>query len=692
VTASARVVRGACPHDCPDTCALLVGVDAEGRATSIKGDPDHPITAGFLCGKVSNYLERVYSGERLLHPLVRTGAKGEARFRRATWDEALDAAARGVEDAIARHGGASVVPYSYLGTQGLVQGDVMANRLFDAIGGSTLVRTICASAGVAGTMATNGASPEVDPEEWVHARTIVMWGWNPLSTAPHLWRLILEARRRGARLIVVDPFRSRTARVADVHLRPLPGTDAALALGVMRALLDADVVDREWCRANAIGYDELAERLGGESVELQAERCGIPSGDVRELARALALDQPSLIRLGVGAQRHAGAPMAYRTIACIPALAGSWRHRGGGLAYIPTGMFGVLQEERLARPHLRQGTARSLNMSSIGEALTDPSLSPPVAALIVWNSNPAAIAPDQQRVLDGLRRENLFTIVCEQFMTDTAAHADVVLPATTQLEHLDIVWSWGHHYLTLNEPAIAPLGEARPNSEIFRSLARRLGLTDPCFEESDEEMLATALAGDPAGISLALLRDRGYAKIDRGQGASPHAEGGFATPSGKLELRCDRLGEAGLDPLPFYDPPCEVADEQLAARYPLALLTPKTHLFLNSTFANGVRQHAAQPEPYVVIHPDDAGPRRIADGADVRVHNDRGSFTCRAIVSDDARVGVPVSPMGWWNRDYAGGHSPQATTSQRLTVLREAPTFNDNRVEIEPASDARPSA
>jgi anaerobic selenocysteine-containing dehydrogenase len=268
VTASARVVRGACPHDCPDTCALLVGVDAEGRATSIKGDPDHPITAGFLCGKVSNYLERVYSGERLLHPLVRTGAKGEARFRRATWDEALDAAARGVEDAIARHGGASVVPYSYLGTQGLVQGDVMANRLFDAIGGSTLVRTICASAGVAGTMATNGASPEVDPEEWVHARTIVMWGWNPLSTAPHLWRLILEARRRGARLIVVDPFRSRTARVADVHLRPLPGTDAALALGVMRALLDADVVDREWCRANAIGYDELAERLGGESVEL----------------------------------------------------------------------------------------------------------------------------------------------------------------------------------------------------------------------------------------------------------------------------------------------------------------------------------------------------------------------------------------------------------------------------------------
>jgi len=275
--------------------------------------------------------------------------------------------------------------------------------------------------------------------------------------------------------------------------------------------------------------------------------------------------------------------------------------------------------------------------------------------------------------------------VCEQFMTDTAAHADVILPATTQLEHLDIVWSWGHHYLTLNEPAIAPLGEARSNSEIFRQLAHRLGFSDPCFDETDEEMLAQALAGDPGGISLAGLRANGYSKVDRGQGPTPHAEGGFATPSGKLELRCERMAEAGYDALPFYDPPCEVADEQLAERYPLALLTPKTHLFLNSTFANGRRQHAAQPDPYVVIHPVDAEARGIADDASVRVHNDRGSFVCRAIVSDDAREGVPVAPMGWWNRDYAGGHSPQATTPQRLTTLRDAPTFNDNRVEIEVA-------
>jgi anaerobic selenocysteine-containing dehydrogenase len=683
VSAITRVVRGACPHDCPDTCALLVEVDAAGRATSIKGDPDHPITAGFLCGKVSNYLERVYSEERLLHPLVRAGAKGEARFRQVGWDEALATAARGLREAAERHGGASIVPYSYLGTQGVLQGEVMGGRLLDALGGSTLVRTICASAGVAGTMATNGASPEVDPEEWVHARTIVVWGWNPLSTAPHLWRFILEARRRGARLIAVDPFRSRTARVADWHLRPLPGSDAALALGVMRALLDAGLADAEWCRRHALGYDELVERLEAEPVELQASRCGVPAEDLRELARALAQDQPSLIRLGVGAQRHAGAPIAYRTIACIPALAGSWRQRGGGLSYIPTGLFGVLDQERLAQPQLRTGPGRSLNMSRIGEALTDPALDPPVAALIVWNSNPAAIAPDQEKVLAGLRREDLFTVVCEQFITDTAAHADVILPATTQLEQLDVLWSWGHHYITLNEAAIAPLGEARSNSEIFRLLARELGFTDLCFEESDEQMLATLLDGDPAGISLAGLRALGYAKVDRGQGATPHAEGAFRTPSGKLELRCDRLADGGLDPLPFYDPPCEVADEELAKRFPLALLTPKTHLFLNSTFANGRRQHAAQPEPFVVIHPDDAAARGIADGSTVRVANERGSFTCRALVSDDARTGVPVAPMGWWNRDYAGGRSPQATTPQRLTTLRDAPTFNDNRVEIE---------
>lgn len=678
-----RVVKAACPHDCPDGCAMQVSVDESGMATAVGGDPEHPVTAGFLCGKVSNYLERVYAPDRLLHPLVREGAKGEASFRRASWDEALDRCAAGLREAIDRHGRESVLPYSYMGTMGLLQENAMSARLFDALGASGLERTICATAGMTGTVATHGLSPEVDPEEWPHARHLLVWGWNPMSTAPHLWRLLLEARKRGAKLVVVDPYRSRTARVADDHLRPLPGTDGALALGMMRAILDAGEQDEEWCRAHTVGYDDLLARLGERTVAEWASVCGVPAGEIERVALGFARARPALLRLGVGAQRHAGAPMAYRTIACLPALTGAWRDRGGGFSYIPTATASAVDSSSLQRPDLSPGPSRTINMSKLGEALTDEELAPPVAALVVWSSNPAQIAPDQERVLAGLRREDLFTIVVEQFMTDTAAHADVVLPATTQLEHLDAVVSWGHHYVTWNEPAIAPLGEAKPNTEVFRLLARRLGLEDPCFAQSDEEMMAELFEGSPGGIALDDLRGRGWVKVDLGQGPAPHAAGGFVTGSGKLELRTAWLADAGIDPVPFYDPPAEVADAALAGRYPLALLTPKTHLYLNSTFPNQPRLHAAQPEPRVVVHPEDAAARGIGDGAWVRVFNDRGEYNVRVSVSDDTRPGVAVAPMGWWNADYETGRSSQATTSQRLTVLGSAPTFNDNRVQIE---------
>jgi anaerobic selenocysteine-containing dehydrogenase len=684
-TETTRIVHAACPHDCPDTCAMHVSVDESGRAIEIGGDPDHPITQGFLCGKVSNYLDRVYSEDRLLHPLIRTGAKGAAEFRRASWEEAIDFAGAGLEGAIAAHGPESILPYSYMGTQGALQAGSMANRFMNAIGATNLVRTICASAGIAGVLGTQGLSPEVDPEEWPNARYILVWGWNPMSTAPHLWKKILEARRNGARLVVVDPFRSRTARLADRHLRPIPGTDAALAMAMMRAVLDAGLADEEWCRAYADGYDELVERLAERTVEDWAAVCGVDAGEIAEVAREFATTQPSLLRLGVGAQRHLGAPIAYRTIACLPALVGSWRHRGGGCSYVPTATANAVPGAVLDGADLRSGDVRQINMSQLGEALTDPELDPPVAALVVWSSNPATIAPSQQRVLDGLRREDLFTIVIEQFMTDTAAHADVILPATTQLEHLDAVFSWGHHYFTLNEPAIEPLGEAKPTTEAFRLLARRIGLEGAAFEATDEDLLGQLLAGEPGGVSLDRLRERGWMKIDLGQGPTPHAEGNFGTPTGKLGLRADWIGDAGVDTLPFFDPPAEVADEELAARYPLAMVTPKTHLFLNSTFANQKRQHSAQPEPYVVIHPTDASARGIEADATVRVFNDRGAFSCRVEVSDDAREGVVVAPMGWWSRDYADGVGAQATTSQRLTDLGSAPTFNDNRVEVEPA-------
>jgi anaerobic selenocysteine-containing dehydrogenase len=514
---------------------------------------------------------------------------------------------------------------------------------------------------------------------------VVVWGWNPMSTAPHLWRKILDARRNGARLCVIDPFRSRTARVADEHLQPLPGTDAALALGMMRAVIDAGLADEEWCRAHADGYDELLERLAEHPVERCAQTCGVPAAEIERIATDFARTQPALLRLGVGAQRHLGAPIAYRTIACLPALVGAWRHRGGGCSYVPKATAGAVPGAPIDGAELRSGEVRRINMSQLGEALTDAELQPPVSALVVWSSNPAQIAPDQERVLAGLRRDDLFTLVIEQFMTDTARHADVILPATTQLEHLDALFSWGHHYFTLNEPAIEPLGEARPTTEAFRLLAARMGLDDPAFSDSDEDLLGQLLASSPGGVSVAGLRERGWQKIDLGQGPTPHAEGGFGTPTGRVGLRADWLADAGIDPLPFYDPPAEAGGEGETGRFPLAMVTPKTHLFLNSSFANQARQHSAQPEPYVVICEADAAARGVESGAMVRIYNDRGSFRCRAEVSDDTRPGVVVAPMGWWSADYPDGRSGQATTSQRLTKLAEAPTFNDNRVELEPA-------
>lgn len=683
-----RLIRGACPHDCPDTCALVIEVDG-GKAVRVGGDPDHPVTAGTLCAKVNDYLERVYSPDRVLRPLVRTGEKGSGSFEEVTWDEALNRVAGQLRHVRERFGGEAILPYSYMGTMGYVQGDLMSARLMNALGASDLERTICAEAGIAGTMSTQGASSEVDPELWPNARHIVVWGWNPLSTAPHLWRFILRARRAGARLVVIDPYRSRTARVADEHVRPMPGTDAALALGLMRSMVDAGVHDDEWCRQYTTGYDELLGRLDEWPVHRAADVTGVDGDAIRRIGVAIATRQPSLVRAGVGAQRHVGAPNAYRTISCVPALAGSWRHVGGGFSYIPLATAGAVSMGHLKRSDLRPAPVRTINMSALGEALTDADLNPPVRALVAWNSNPARVAPDTTKVSAGLARDDLFCVVLEQFITDTARYADVVLPATTQLEHLDAVFSWGHHYLTYNEPAIAPLGEAKPNAEIFRLLARRLGFDDPCFAETDEELLNAVLAAAPEGVDVVELRRRGWTKINLAQGDAPHAEGRFGTAEGKLQFCSDALAQYGFDPLPTYEPPAEVADATMAERFPFALLTPKTHFFLNTTFANQARQRKAQGEPYVVIHPDDAARIGIADGQWVRVWNDRGEFDTSARVSDDTSQGVLVAPMGWWSTDPELDQvGPQATTSQKLTKVGRAPTFNDNRVAIAPISNS----
>ena len=623
---------------------MLVDVE-HGRAVSVGGDPEHPLTAGFLCGKVSNYLDRVYADDRLLHPLIRTGPKGAGEFRRASWDEALDARRRRHRsgDRRARRRGAAPLqlPRDDGPAPGRVDGEPADERARgERAGADDLRLRRCARRDL-----TIGRSPEVDPDLWHHSRMIVAWGWNPMSTAPHLWRKILEARKAGARLVVVDPFRSRSARVADEHLTPLPGTDAALAMGMMRAIVDAGLADEEWCRAHADGYDELLARLAEHPVDHWANECGVPADRITAVARDFATTQPALLRLGVGAQRHSGAPIAYRTVACLPALVGAWRHVGGGLSYVPRFDDGI-DGGSLERADLRPGPVRSLNMSQLGAALTDPALEPPVAAMVVWNSNPAAIAPDQEAVLRGLRREDLFTVVLEQFMTDTARHADVVFPATTQLEHLDAVASWGHHYLTYNSPAIAPLGEAKPNTETFRLLAARLGLDDPAFAESDAEMLGTALASVEGASELP---ERGWLKLQHGLGDAPHAQGGFGTPSGKVALHSAKLAGEGRDPLPWFEAPAEVGDAALAERFPLALITPKTHLFLNSTFPNQRRQHSAQPEPFVVLHPDDARTRGLADGA-------TSWWSATTGVPSRCRCGCrPTRARAWRSRRWAGG-------------------------------------
>ncbi len=676
------VIQSACPHDCPDNCAIRITVKG-GRAIGVEGDPTHPITAGFVCGKVRTYVDRVYAPDRILRPMVRTGAKGSGAFRETSWDEALEVAAAGIADAVARHGGETVLPYSFLGNQGAIQGNVMSGRLMHALGATTLERTVCDAAAMMGVAWTHGEDVEVDPEEWHHARTVVLWGWNPIATAPHLWAQIVRARQQGARLVVVDPYRSRTARVADEHLAPVPGTDGALALGLMRSLVDQGRVAERWCRAHTVGYDDLIARLDEYPVERCAAITGIAADTIATLATALAEGQPTLVRLGVGAQRHAGAEMAYRTIACLPALAGSWQHRGGGFSYSPLATFAALPLVGAERPDLLERPVRSVAMGQLGRALTGLT-DPPVTALVVYNANPVVGEPNESAVLQGLQRDDLFCLVVEQFLTDTARYADVILPATTALEHRDVVPSWGHHYLTLGEPAIEPVGEARSNTEIFRLLASRLGLDHPALRASDDELIDELLDGSAIPLDRNELRDRGWTKIDLGQGHTPHRDGAFPTPSGKLQLRSDALAALGEDPLPYYDPPGEIADEARADRFPLAMITPKTQLYLNSTFANGPRQMAAQPTPWIVLHPEDAARHGVVDGTRARVFNDRGAFEAVARVSDDTRPGVLIAPMGWWRTAW-GGPSCQVTISDAVTRHAHGPLYNDSRVNVAPA-------
>ena len=682
---TARVV---CPHDCPDTCVMTVEVE-QGRAVAIGGDPEHRFTRGFLCAKVNQYLDRVYSPDRILHPMRRVGPKGQGRFERVSWDEALDEIAARLGAVVASHGPQAILPYSYAGNMGLLSFGSMDRRFFHRLGASLLDRTICSSAGGAGIKATLGKGMGFDPEAVVHARLIVAWGANIVSSNVHLWPFVEEARRRGARLVVVDPYRSRTAEKADQHLALLPGSDAALALAVMHVIFRDGLEDRDYLERYTVGAGALRQRAEAWTPARAAGITGLLPEEVEAFAREYATTQPSAIRVNYGLNRHAGGGMAVRTIACLPALTGAWRHPGGGVLLSCSGTFPT-NAAALERPDLIPPGTRSLNMSQLGRILTDPELDPPVKALFVYNSNPAAVAPEQERVRQGLLREDLFTVVHELFPTDTVDFADVVLPATTTLEHYDIHKAYGHLYLSLSRPAIEPLGESKANTEVFRLLAARMGFDDACLRESDEEMARQSMhfgQGNLAGVSFERLEREGSVRLSVPDPYAPFAEGGFPTPSGKCELHSESLEKQGLDPLAGYVAPRESASSnpELARRYPLAFISPPAHHFLNSTFSAQPVFVRREGEAAITIHPRDAAARRVESGQLVRVFNDRGSFLATARVSEDARPGVVVGLSIWWAKMCPGGRNANAVTSQELTDMGAGATFYDVLVEVAPA-------
>jgi anaerobic selenocysteine-containing dehydrogenase len=673
-------VLAACPHDCPDTCSMRVTVE-NGVAIKVQGNADHPATGGVLCTKVSRYTERTYHPERLLYPQKRVGPKGAGHFEMVSWDEALTDIAQRLQEIAARDAQA-IQPYSYAGTMGRVQGEGMAARFFNKLGAARLDRTICASAGAEALTMTLGNKVGTRVEHFAEAQLILVWGSNAITSSVHFWGHVQTAKRQGARIVCIDPRRTETADKCHQHIALLPGTDAALALGLMHELIAHDWLDHDYIARHTLGWEALRERALEWPPERTAAVCGITPDEVRGLARdygqTARAGKPVAIRMNYGLQRVRGGGNAVRAIACLPALVGAWRHRAGGVLLSSSGNVPT-QTVAMECPELLAGRSpRTINMSTIGDDLLRPAsedFGPAIEALIVYNSNPVAVAPESAKVVQGFARDDLFTVVLEHFQTDTADYADYLLPATTQLEHWDIHSSYGHTDILLNRPAIAPLGEARSNAQFFRDLAQRMGFTEEVFKETDESLCRTAF-GDQ--VDFDLLMRQGFAPLSVPD--APFAEGGFPTPSGKCEFFSARLAARGEDGLPNHLPNFEPAGASVS--FPLAMISPPARNFLNSTFVNVKSLRDMEGEPVLELHPSDAAPRDIADGDEVRVFNARGSYLCVAKVSSRARPGV-VNGMGiWWRKMGRGGTNVNELTSQRLTDLGRAPTFYDCAVEV----------
>ncbi len=681
-----EVQHSVCALDCPDCCSLLINVE-DGKGSHLRGNPAHPVTRGFLCGKVARYLDREYSPDRLLYPRKRIGAKGEGKFQRISWDEALDTIAERLRQVSGDYGPEAILPYSYAGTMGFLNGGGMDRRFFHRLGASRLDRTICSAAGGAGLMATLGFRYGTEPEQFRHSKLIIAWGANVLATNVHLWPFIVEARRQGARFYTIDPVCNRTGKLADKHFAIYPGSDLALALGLMHVIIGEKLYDADYVANYTNGFDALAQLAREYPPDCVEQLAGIPSQDVVSLAREYATTRPAVIRLNYGIQRSERGGAATRAVAALPALVGSWREVGGGLQLSTSQAFQV-NRASLEMPELQRRSplgreARIVNMSELGKALTQLN-DPPVKAMVVYNSNPASIAPNQNLVVAGMRREDLFTVVLEQFQNDTADHADILLPSTTFLEHTDLYLAYGHYHLQLARPALPAPGETKSNVEVFRLLAERMGFDEACFADSEDDMIRALLdSGHPflQGITLDRLEREHSVRLNVAPDSEPYlpfAHGAFGTPSGKCEFGAEALR---------YQPPIEsrLGAPELRARFPLELISAKSHDSMNSTFGN---EHSAEGQTSTLfLHDQDARSRGIENGDRVRVFNQRGSCTLVAGVNGVVRPGVVLAPSVRWNKLSPDHRNINALTSDRLTDIGGGPTFYSCLVDIEKCGD-----
>jgi anaerobic selenocysteine-containing dehydrogenase len=698
--------HGGCPHDCPDTCSMVFEVE-NGKLTGVRGNKEHPMTRGGLCVKLKDYEKRHYHADRIHHPMKRVGPKGSKQFEQITWDEALDTIATKWKQIIEEDGPQAIMPASYLGHQGLVHGLNGGDAFFNRMGATVCERTYCGEGSCTAWLLTVGPTAGVDPESYIHSKYIVIWACNSMSTNLHHWHIVMDAKKRGAKVVVIDTYKSRTAKQADWHIAPKPATDGALAMAVIHSIIEQGLVDKDYVDNYTVGYEDLAEHVKKHTPEWAEDITGVPADDIRQFAKELATEQPAAIRMGVALERHQGGGQTIRAVTSIPALTGAWRHVGGGVTQFPVWEH-PYKFDVICRPDWIPEGTQVVNILQLGRGLTgELPLKTPIKSIMTWNSNPVTQSPEADKVVKGLEREDLFHVAAEHFISDTASYADIVLPATMGAEMEDIILSWGHLYLTYNTKCTDAPGECLSNNEIFRRLAEKMGYDEERLKWSDSECLENFIDWDaPAceGITLDSLREDGFARLNVGSKDErcPHKEGNFPTETGKCHFRVDgaknfvappfrQMYEGmqpgqDIDPLPDYLPPNErpETNPELAKKYPLNIVTPKSHAFLNSCYANMEGKQKEQGAQFVLINPADADARGVKEGDNVKVFNDRGTFEGVAHVTDDTNPGVVVATLGYWRQLNKG--TVNITSSAEFIEMGNAPSFFDNLVQVEAAT------